>query len=151
MAAEFEAMGLELTGENGAYFQNVPLRSTRPDEEHRTLSFVQGGKNQTLIFRQDFLTYGDPGRTYTSVAAPVVYVGFGVTAPEQGYDDYAGVDVRGKVVASVYGAPPQLESTMRAHYSSRVTKAEMQLPMVPWERSRWIALFSSSSIPSRAK
>jgi len=123
MAAEFEAMGLEPAGENGTYFQNVPLRSTRPDEEHTTLSIVQGGKKQALIFRQDFLTYGDPGRTDTSVEAPVVYVGFGVTAPEQGYDDYAGVDVTGKVVASVYGAPPQFESTMRAHYSSRMTKA----------------------------
>src|SRR5580700_4039432 len=74
MAAEFEAMGLEPAGENGTYFQNVPLRSTRPDEEHTTLSIVQGGKKRTLIFRQDFLTYGDPGRTDTSVEAPVVYV-----------------------------------------------------------------------------
>jgi hypothetical protein len=46
MAAEFEAMGLEPAGENGTYFQNVPLRSTRPDEEHTTLSIVQGGKNE---------------------------------------------------------------------------------------------------------
>ena len=123
MAAEFEAMGLDPAGENGAYLQNVPLRSTRPDEEHTTLSIEQGGKARALIFRQDFLTYGDPGRTDTSVEAPVVYVGFGVTASEQGYDDYAGMDARGKVVALIYGAPPQFESTMRAHYSSRVTKA----------------------------
>lgn len=123
MAAEFEAMGLDPAGENGTYFQNVPLRSTRPDEQHTTLSIEQAGKTQALIFRQDFLAYGDPGRTDTSVDAPVVYVGFGVTAPEQGYDDFARVNVRGKIVASLYGSPPQFESTMRAHYSSRVTKA----------------------------
>ena len=123
MAAEFEAMGLEPAGENGTYFQNVPLRSTRPDEEHTTLSIVQGGKTQALVFGQHFVTSGDPSRTDTSVEAPVVYVGFGVTAPEQGYDDYAGVDVKGRIVAFLYGAPPRFESTLRAHYSSRVTKA----------------------------
>ena len=44
MAPEFEAMGLESAGENGTHLQNVTLRSTRPDEEHRILSLVHGGK-----------------------------------------------------------------------------------------------------------
>jgi hypothetical protein len=124
VASEFEAMGLEPAGENGTYFQSVPLRSTRPDEDHTTLSIVRGGKEETLIFRQDFISGGDPGRKDTSVEAPVVYVGFGVTAPEQKYDDYAGVEAKGKIAAFVYGAPAGFESTMRAHYSSGVTKAQ---------------------------
>jgi hypothetical protein len=123
MASEFEAMGLEPTGDNGGYFQSVPLRSIRPDKGGSTLSVVQGGKEQALIFGQDFVTAGDPGRADTSVEAPLVYVGFGVTAPEQGYDDYAGVQAKGKVVAYVYGAPARFESTIRAHYSSTVAKA----------------------------
>ena len=123
MASEFEAMGLEPAGENGTYFQSVPLRSMRPDEGHTTLSIVRGGKEQTLAFRKDFIAGLDPGRTETSVEAPVVYVGFGVTAPEQGYDDYAGVEAKGKVVAYVGGAPPQFEATMRAHYSALQAKA----------------------------
>jgi hypothetical protein len=57
------------------------------------------------------------------VEAPVVYVGFGVTAPEQGYDDYVGVEAKRKVVAYVFGAPPQFEPTMRAHYSAHEAKA----------------------------
>ena len=124
MASQFEAMGLEPSGENGTYFQRVPLRSTRPDPERTTLRIVSGGKEQALVFREDFLTGGDPDRAETSVEAPVVYVGFGVTAPEQHYDDYAGVDVNGKIVAYVFGAPPSFESTMRAHYSSGVVKAD---------------------------
>jgi hypothetical protein len=123
MASEFEAMGLEPAGENGTYFQSVPLRSMRPDEGHTTLSIVRGGKEQTLIFRQDFIAEADPGRAETSVEAPVVYVGFGVTAPEQRYDDYGGVETKGKVVAFVFGAPPQFESTVRAHYSADELKA----------------------------
>jgi hypothetical protein len=123
IASEFEAMGLEPAGQDGTYFQNVRLRSMRPGEAYSTLSMVRGGKEQTLTFRQDFIAEADAGRTETSVEAPVVYVGFGVTAPEQAYDDYAGVQAKGKVVAYVFGAPPQFESTVRAHYSAYEAKA----------------------------
>jgi Peptidase family M28 len=123
MASEFEAMGLEPAGDNGNYFQSVPLRSIRPDEERTTLSILRDGKEQALIFRQDFISVGDPGREDISVEAPVLYVGFGVTAPEQGYDDYAGVEAKGKIVAYLSGAPPRFEPAMRAHYSSGAAKA----------------------------
>ncbi|HEX4543272.1 MAG TPA: M28 family metallopeptidase [Candidatus Acidoferrum sp.] len=124
MASEFEAMGLEPAGDNGTYFQSVSLRSIRPDEDHTTLSIVRGGRGQALTFRQDYISGGDPGRIDTSVEAVVVYVGFGVTAPEQKYDDYAGVEAKGKIAAYLYGAPARFESTMRAHYSSGVVKAQ---------------------------
>lgn len=123
MAAEFEAMGLEPAGDKGTFFQNLSLRSIRPDEERTTLSIVQGGKEEALMFRQDFVTLGDPGRTELSVRGQVVYAGFGVTAPEQGYDDYAGLEAKGKIVAFLYGAPPRFEAAIRAHYSSSVAKA----------------------------
>jgi hypothetical protein len=122
VAAEFEAMGLDPAGERGTYFQSVPLRSIRIDEKRTTLSLVRGRNEQALVFGRDFLGGVDPGRTDTSVQAPVVYVGFGVTAPDQNYDDYAGVDTNGKIVAYVFGAPPQFEAAMRAHYSSRAVK-----------------------------
>jgi hypothetical protein len=123
MASEFEAMGLEPAGDNGSYFQSVPLRAIEPDQERTTLSLWRGGKEKVLIFGRDFISLGDPRRTEVSVEAPVVHVGFGVTAPEQSYDDYAGIDAKGKFVALVSGAPPQFESTMRAHYSSSAMKA----------------------------
>ncbi|HKV04697.1 MAG TPA: M28 family peptidase [Candidatus Acidoferrales bacterium] len=123
MASEFEAMALEPAGEKGTYFQSVPLRSVRPDEDRTTLSIVRGGQEQTFTFRQDFISEGNPGEKDSSVEASVVYVGFGVTAPEQKYDDYAGVEAKGKIVAYVFGAPPRFESTMRAHYSSGDVKA----------------------------
>jgi hypothetical protein len=123
MASEFEAMGVEPAGDNGSYFQSVPLRAIEPDQERTTLSLWRKGKEQVLLFGRDFISLGDPGRTEVSVEAPVVYAGFGVTAPEQSYDDYAGIDTKGKIVAFVSGAPPQFESTMRAHYSSGAMKA----------------------------
>jgi hypothetical protein len=124
MAAEFEGMGLEGAGENGTYFQSVPLRSARPNESKTTVTLVRAGKEETLVFRKDFIAGGNPSRADTSVEAPVVYVGGGVTAPEQGYDDYKGIDVKGKIVALIFEAPPTFESSLRAHYSSSVVKAE---------------------------
>jgi hypothetical protein len=124
IATEFEGMGLAGAGANGTYFQSVPLRSARADEAKAAVTLVRGRQEETMVFRKDFITFGDPGREDTSVEAPVVYVGAGVTAPEQGYDDYAGIDAKGKIVAVVFEAPPRFESSLRAHYSSFEVKAE---------------------------
>ncbi|MFI5059597.1 MAG: M28 family metallopeptidase, partial [Candidatus Acidiferrales bacterium] len=121
MAAKFEALGLQPSGENGTYFQSVPFRSGRPDEAKTTLTLVRGGKEQKLVYRKDFITSADPGRAESSVEAPVVFVGEGVTAPEEGYDDYKGIDAKGKIVAMAFEAP-QFESSLKAHYSATEVK-----------------------------
>jgi len=121
MAAQFEQMGLEPAGDNGTYFQSVPFRSGRPDEAKTALILVRGGEEQALVYRKDFITAADPARAESSVEAPVVFVGDGVTAPEQGYDDYKGVDARGKIVAMAFEAP-HFESSLKAHYSSAEVK-----------------------------
>jgi hypothetical protein len=64
-------MGLEPTGENGTYFQSVPLRSLRPDEKQTTPTIELGGKPEAFLFCQDFISGGDAGRAETSVEAPV--------------------------------------------------------------------------------
>ena len=125
MATEFEAMDLQAAGDNGTYFQTVPLRSARVDETGSSLTLVRGGKEEALVHRKDFISRADPGREDTSVEAPVVYVGTGVTAPEQNYDDYKGIDAKGKIVALILGAPPSFESGIRAHYSSGIVKSQI--------------------------
>jgi hypothetical protein len=75
-------------------------------------------------------------------------VGFGVSAPDQKYDDYAGIDVRGKIVVGLYGAPSTFPSTGRAYYSDFNVKARTAVAhgavgtigiMLPedWKRSPW--------------
>jgi hypothetical protein len=54
----------------------------------------------------------------SSIEAPVVFVGYSVRTPDGSYDDYAGVDVTGKVVALFGGAPPSLPSELQAHLSA---------------------------------
>jgi len=123
MASQFEGIGLAPAGDNGTYFQEVPLRQGRVDEAKTTLTLVRNGKEEKLVFRENFIAFADPGRAETTVEAPVVFVGDGVTAPELGYDDYKGIDAKGKIVALFSGAP-NFESTMKAHYSSSALKTE---------------------------
>jgi Peptidase family M28/PA domain len=124
VATRFEALGLAPAGEQGSYFQKVPLRSMRVDQSESSFVVVRGGKERTLQLRQDALLGGNPGVAESVVEAPVVFVGFGVTAPESGYDDYKHVDVKGKIVALIFGAP-QSDSSLKAHYSSSVEKRRM--------------------------
>jgi Peptidase family M28/PA domain len=120
MASQFEALGLQPAGSAG-YLQNVPLRSSRIDEAKATLTWVRAGVPETLTLRQDYIPNVDPLRSETSVQAPVVFVGFGVTAKDQHYDDYEGIDAKGKIVAYIFGAP-NFESSLRAHNSSSIVK-----------------------------
>jgi hypothetical protein len=117
MASQFEAMGLQPGGDHGSFFQVVPLRSIRVDEAKTSFTMIRDGKEQALVSRQDYIAAPDPSRKETSVEASVVFVGYGVSAPELGYDDYQGVDVKGKIVAFTSGAPPSFETSLRAHHS----------------------------------
>jgi len=123
MATQFESLGLQPAGDNGSYFQSVPLRLGKPDEMKTTLVLERSGKEETLTFRKDYIPRGDPVRPETSVEPPVVFVGDGVTAPDQKYDDYQGIDAKGKIVALMFGAP-NFESSLKAHYSSTEVKLQ---------------------------
>jgi len=122
VATQFEGMGLQPAGDKGTYYQNVPLRRLKPDPAHSSLVWSRGGKQETLTFGKDYLPGVDPARAERSVEASVVFVGYGVTAPEQGYDDYKGIDARGKIVALVFGAP-NFPSAIKAYYTSSKVKA----------------------------
>jgi Peptidase family M28/PA domain len=124
VATRFEALGLAPAGDQGSYFQNVPLRSMRVDPAESSFVVLRGGKERTLQLRQDALLYGNPAVAESAVEAPVVFVGYGVSAPELGYDDYKHVDVKGKLVALLFGAP-NFDAALKAHYSSSLEKRRM--------------------------
>ncbi len=123
--AQFEGMGLKPAGGNGSYFQNVPFRRIELVQDKSSLTVTRNGASRTLAFAKDYVMGGDPLSTDTTAEGQVVFVGFGVSAPEFGYDDYAGVDVRGKIVAALYGAPSRLPSAPGAHFSSSEQKLQM--------------------------
>jgi hypothetical protein len=118
IGSQFESMGLKPGGTGGSYFQNVPFRRISLVQNGSSVSVKQGSNEQKLVYEKDFVMRGDPLRVDTMVEGPVVFVGFGVTAPDFGYDDYSGTDVKGKIVAMLYGAPAKFPSAPRAHYSA---------------------------------
>jgi Zn-dependent M28 family amino/carboxypeptidase len=124
VAAQFEALGLEPAGTGGTWFQRVPLRHAELVTERSALALTSGGVVRELASGSDFVMLPDALRERTEVAAAVVYVGFGITAPELRHNDYAGTDVHGKVVALLLGAPASFPNDQRAYYSSRQLKAE---------------------------
>jgi Peptidase family M28/PA domain len=124
MATRFEGIGLAPAGDNNTYFQSVPVRSLRTDLAKSSLVITRNGTPLSLTSHIDFIIEPDPARPDVSVDAPVVFAGFGVTAPDQHYDDYKSLDVKGKIVALAQGAP-NFPSSIKAHYSSSEVKAKI--------------------------
>jgi hypothetical protein len=127
VAAQLEGMGLRPGGSDGKWFQPVPLRKAVLDTSKSSLVLIAGGKERKLVDGQDYVLTGDVLHPESSLEAPIVFVGFGITAPEENYDEYSGIDVRGKIVLTFYGAPPRFASTVRALYSDDVMKTKNAL------------------------
>lgn len=124
VAAQFEAIGVEPAGEHGTYFQQVKYRTARLDAAQSSLCIDDGTSCTPYVHRKDVILSGG-FQAAGDVEAGIVFAGFGITAPELRHDDYANVDVRGKVVAILAGAPPRFPHSQRAYYSSGVTKARL--------------------------
>ena len=102
IASQFRKAGLAPPA-GGKYLQEFPLVAYEPDRERTGLVLVRKGERTAFHYGQDFR--GGYWREL-SLTAPVVFAGYGITAPEYGYDDYAGIDVRGKIVL-VFDHEPQ--------------------------------------------
>ena len=105
VASKFKEWGLEPAGDNGTYFQNFTI-------EHRNVEEGVKFEIVTARERRDFY-YGDNWRIqrYSGsghFSEEIVFVGYGIHAPDKEYDDYAGVDVKGKVVMFTTGSPQKL-------------------------------------------
>lgn len=123
VAARMAALGLEPAGDS-AYFQRVPLRRAVLDEARSSLALVRGEAEQALALGRDALLSPDFLRPVWSTDAPLVFVGYGVTAPELGHDDFANLDVQGKVVVEFRGAPPRFPHNERAYWSNGPVKEQ---------------------------
>src|SRR5215469_16064667 len=77
--AHFEQIGLEPGGDSGSYFQNVPLRQLKPAPERDYFLIKHGKAEEQLAFEKDYLMGGNPAHEDSSVEAPLVFVGYGVT------------------------------------------------------------------------
>jgi hypothetical protein len=124
VAAQFEALGLQPAGTDG-YMQDVPMRSAEVDEDKSWVRLSVPGLGPSELRHTDqVLVTPSFARGQDEVGAPVVFAGYGIVAPDLQHDDYEGIDVRGKVVAMLFGAPRPFPSLLRAHYGNQRLKAE---------------------------
>ena len=107
IATQFALEGLKPAGDDGTYFQQVNFVGMKvvPEKTSFTLEPKKGAA-LPLTFGDDYVVMNQMLTPTTMVDAPIVFVGYGATAPEFGWDDYAGVDVKGKVVLCIVGDPP---------------------------------------------
>jgi len=112
IASEFMRMGLKPAGDQGTYFQNFDMAIARLDHEKTSLQAQIGTSSKKYQMGHDF-TWTRQSVNPTAATAPVVFAGYGVHAPEYGYNDFAGVDVRGKIVMALVREPQADDSTSR--------------------------------------
>lgn len=106
IATQFAEYGLKPAGDNGSYLQKVPLVgvTTLPDTQFAL--FPKQGPSMDLKPLDDYVAYDQTQQPQSDVDADIVYVGYGIEAPEYNWDDYKGMDVRGKVLLMLVNEPP---------------------------------------------
>jgi hypothetical protein len=158
VAGQFAHFGLKPAGTDG-YLQPVHLISRAIDENHSSLALTKDNATEPLTLGRDAIISlrVDPA---SSVEAELVFAGHGLSIPEAHHDDFAGPDVRGKLVVFLAGAPPSIPGPLAAHMQSGAERAALLKahgaigtvsilnPMnmdIPWERLA-LARFQPSMI-----
>ena len=159
VAKQFADAGLQPGGTNG-FMQPIDFEVRRIDEPNSNLSLERAGKTEALQLGPDAVLRvgGDPSPT---IKAQAVFVGYGFAVPEMGYDEFAGLDLHGKIAVYISGGPTNIPGPLKAHYQSSEQRwAAMQKAGaigfatignpknsdVPWERSSLARLNPSMSI-----
>src|SRR5271168_5010805 len=106
IATQFALDGLKPAGDDGTFFQNVPMVEVKTLPQ-TTFRFVEaGGKTIDAKNLEDIVTNNESQTEIADIDAPIVFVGFGIKAPEYDWDDYKGVDLKGKVALLFVNEPP---------------------------------------------
>jgi Zn-dependent M28 family amino/carboxypeptidase len=105
IATQLQAFGLEPAGDNGSWFQKVPIDivGLKRDSYHATTT---GKATRTLRYPQDVVVWAGSATEQSAATGELVFVGYGATAPEYKWDDFKDVDVKGKILLVLVNDPP---------------------------------------------
>ncbi|RVQ68721.1 M28 family peptidase [Croceicoccus ponticola] len=124
VASRFAAVGLMPAGQDGTWFQRVPLRMKSYGDKSKNKIELSGPNAPTAFTAFDDYIVTSAGDEKAGVVdAPLVFVGQGFVDPRTGRDDFAGVDLNGKIAVALRGAPKFLGPEERAYFNDRRTKA----------------------------
>lgn len=124
LASEFKKYGLLPAGDNGTYLQRVEFRKALLVQDSPVFSVSSANSEYSFDYPKDFIMGPDAVRAESSLMAELVFVGYGIEAPELNYNDYKGLDVKGKIVVALMGKPELLNSEEGAHLSSGSQKSK---------------------------
>ena len=110
LASHLEAYGFRGAGDHGGFLQSFEVISSKPDTANSSLELTLAGTTDKYSFG-DFFTQGP---TSASTEGKVVFVGLGVSSSSQKHDDYAGLDVKGKIVLYTSGLPEGVDASRLA-------------------------------------
>ena len=107
IATQFALDGLKPAGDHGTFLQQIKMVGVKAIPAETSLQFIPlNGAAIPLTYASDYTVSNQQHEPIAEVDAPLVFVGYGATAPEFNWDDYAGIDVKGKVIVCIVGDPP---------------------------------------------
>jgi Zn-dependent M28 family amino/carboxypeptidase len=106
IGTQFALARLKPAGDNGTYLQKVPMVGITPEPETKLTFIPANGPAIDLKALEQYVAYDQTQQPQSNVDAGIVYVGYGIEAPEYKWDDFKGVDVRGKVLLVLVNEPP---------------------------------------------
>ena len=163
LASQFQQLGLKPAGVNG-YIQPVKFDGRKIDESRSSVELIRDGKAERLALGED-VTVTLRINPAESIEAPLVFAGYGLVVPESNFNDFAGLDVRGKVIVTFAGGPSTIPGNLRAHYGyaterqkflqqagavGLVTIANPHTADIPWARATLARLQEAMSLAEPA-
>ena len=114
---QFQKAGLEPAGTKG-FYQPVSFTQYQVDEANSSLALMGGGKTTKLSFADDAFISSRYTHDSSQLAAPLVFIGYGLKVPENHLDELAGLDVQGKVVVYISGSPSDVPTALASRYQT---------------------------------
>ena len=144
---ELKESGIQPAGSEG-FYQPIEFISRQLDESRSSMALVRKGKVEPLVFGGD-ANLNKPVDPLPHVDAPLIFAGYGLRIPEMNYDDFAGIDAKGKVLVVFSGSPSEVPGPLASHYQSMAERAKVLKAVgaigyvtipnpaamdIPWER-----------------
>jgi Zn-dependent M28 family amino/carboxypeptidase len=114
VVSRLKAIGLEPAGTEG-FFQPIDLEEQFVDHGASSASLVSNGELTPLSLPDDMIIGRGDGPRPSRIEAPLVFLGYGLHMPEAGHDDFAGIDLNGKIAVVISGGPPEVSGALKAH------------------------------------
>jgi Zn-dependent M28 family amino/carboxypeptidase len=119
---QLKKSGLEPAGTDG-YYQPVKFQSRQIVESESSASLIRNGKSEPLVLGDDAI-FGTRVDLAPQVEAPLVFVGYGLNIPEKNYNDFAGLNLNGKVAVVFVGSPAEIPTALASHYQSTAERGK---------------------------